>query len=492
MPSFELNNFFPWISKDDIIAAEPQIVEGNNVTWLNTGYWVTLWPKMNKQLLTNGNAPRTIFGRELSTAALTSIAVWCDTWEIYKLTSTDNTPIDTLTTGWNIVNGALLLKGSNFMYFASKQPWVWATSAALMQVTLTDFNNETFTSKNEAFLAFDSIQTPPMLVSWGNLYVWGLNTVFKISSTWTITTFAIFNRYVTWITVHGTQFLVYTDEWDVSIWDWVATSISATVIPWFRPAKVIADWSIDHIISQDWNYMKWSWYDISDPITKNSLSARLNDNSQYISKFDFTPQDLSGRTMETAEGWLFMISNDTNPWIYRQDKLIPWLQESFHKSITRDNTNVVFDEIFTLTHLSKGQSRLFIWFQSWTTKFWVDYIDLNSKETAKDGYFIIQIFRWPPNKVNQTVQERFTASLVGWSNFIKIYKRINNASTWTLLRDTTADNNQAEIFRDEIETAWNNDEYIDIQFKVELHNEAQWVFWPILHWLEEIYSIIKE
>ena len=78
--------------EDDYLTNWANYIEHNNVTWLNTGYALTLWPKLDKQLLTNWNAPRTIFGRELTSLSLEQMAVWCDNWEIYKLTSTDNTP----------------------------------------------------------------------------------------------------------------------------------------------------------------------------------------------------------------------------------------------------------------------------------------------------------------------------------------------------------------------------------------------------------------
>ena len=52
MPSKEWNGWYNGESKDDYIASENQFIESNNVTWLKTGYGITLWPKVQKQLLT--------------------------------------------------------------------------------------------------------------------------------------------------------------------------------------------------------------------------------------------------------------------------------------------------------------------------------------------------------------------------------------------------------------------------------------------------------
>lgn len=484
------SNFYTWIAEDDIVSSIPQIVEGNNVTGLNTGYGITLWPKVTNQLLTNGNAPRAIFGRERTDLSLEDIAVWCDTWEIYKLTSTDNTPIYTLTTWWNIVNGIYDWLGTPYMYFISKQPWTSSVSAAVMQVTFADFDNESFTSVNESFLNFNNIYTPPVISSGSFHYVWGLNTVYRIDGSWTIVTQSIFNRYVVWITKHGTRFFVYTDSWEVAVWDWVSSSLSASYDLWFFPARVTADGWIDHVISSVWDKYKVAWYEVALQNRKKQ-SDRLEDNSQFIKKLDFTPEFTTGQSIIPERWGVFIISSDTKPGIYRQDSLIEGIWESFHKSIARDNAWVDFDEIFTLFKLSKGQSKLFFGYQSWTTTYWVDYVDLESKETCKDGYFVTQILRWPPNKVMKSVQRRLTTYNVWWDNWIKLYVRIDNWS-WELIRNTDDTNNLATIFRDKITGPTSGKRMIDLQMKVELHNETQSSQAPTVQGLSEFYSIIED
>lgn len=485
MPTRTYNQFFEWIKEDDFLAIWPNFIEWYNVTWLREGYWLTLWPKMNKQLLTN-TAPRAIFGRERGDLTLDDMAVWCDGWEIYKLTSTDNTPIDTLTNAWDIVNWELFLKWSNFMYFASKQPWAAFTSARLMQVTLSDFQNETFASKNESFLSFNNIHTPPMFQDGSFLYVGGLNTVYQIDSAWVTTSFGIFNRYIVWITKVWTQFRIYTDEKELAIWDGVSSSVSAKIPLWFRPERIVTDNWIDHIISSDWDYWVWSWYSFQN-VTKTRKSLRLNDNSQFTTKFDFTPSLITWNSLEPVKSWMYMLSSDTKPWIYRKDKLIQWLPSWFNKSITRDNTNVEFSELFTLRYISRWQTKLFIWFENTNNVFWVDFIDISSKETAKDWYIVSDVFSWWTAFEKEIEVIRFAQSFNGnQDDYIKLYKRIDN---WAWEEISLTKPLDDKIIRENLTLV--TDEWIDIQFKIEIHNESQDDSPPIFHELSHLYNVIK-
>lgn len=490
MPVVEYNQFDNGIQEDDIIGLPWQILEWNNVTWLSTGYGITLWPKVTKQLLTNWQAPNTIFWRELSSWVFDQIAVGCDNWEIYKLNWTDNTPIYTITTNADIVNWAYLFAGSNFMYFAHTTD---GSNYNLAQVTNTDFNNETFASINETFLTFNNIDTPPMTISNNNLYVGWLRVVYIISPTWVSTpTWSIFNRYVVWITVHGSNYMVYTDAWEVSYWDWASTTAVRANIPLkFIPSRVFSAWSFDIVLSTEWDYWAGSWYDFK-LMYSPKFSNRLDDNSQYTTKFNFQPNVLSWDNVEMWRSNKYFIWNDTQVWLYAWDDLFEWANESFHKLVTRDNTWVLFDNLFTLKHLKRGHSKLFFWFQSWTTTFWVDYIDLTTQTTAKDGSFVTPIFRWPPNQENKINEVRATTSYTNWDNFIKIYMRIDNAASWTLIKNIN--DSTSTIKRHKIQSiawSWNiTKQFTDIQFKVEMRNNLQTNTPPILHWLELDYKII--
>lgn len=482
------NQFFGWIKEDDFLTIWPNFIEWYNITWLSDWIWATLWPKMNKQLLTNF-APRTIFGRESSSLALDWIAVWTDWWEIYKLDWADNAPIYTLTNNWNILNWAFLRKGSNFMYFASREPWINKASWRLMQVTFTDFQNESFASVNESFLNFNLTWTPPMLIDWEFLYVWWLNTIHRIDWSWVITSFWIFNRYVTGITKQWTQLKVYTDSWDVAYWDWVSSSVTSVQWLEFRSARVTSYLWVDHIITDDWDYHLWSWYSFSDPVIRKRKSLKLNDNSQYINKLDFTP-DTNNDVWQIITAWrwyIFMLSSDTKPWIYQAWKIVNWLPKGYHKIIVRDNENVEFDELFTQTYIWKWQSKLFIGYQSWTTKFWVDYIDLNSKESAKFWYIVSDVFTWWTSFEKEIEVLRFAQSYNSWANdYVKLYKRINN---WVWEEISLTKPVDERITTENLTTV--TDEWVEIQFKIELYNDSQDDTPPYFNELSHDYDITK-
>ena len=64
MPSIEYVNWDWGISEDDYIAPQGSYIEWDNVTWLRTGYGITLWPKPQDQLQTGSTMPRCIFWQE--------------------------------------------------------------------------------------------------------------------------------------------------------------------------------------------------------------------------------------------------------------------------------------------------------------------------------------------------------------------------------------------------------------------------------------------
>ena len=126
------NQFYTWLWQDDFLTGWPKLIDSKDLSWLNTWYWVTLWPKVNKLFYSN-SALRNIYIKPLRRDIDDSyhLAFW-DDWEIYNFEfSTDNTPVYTMTT-WKRVRGGFML--GNYYYFlhedtliASNLDLAWCT-----------------------------------------------------------------------------------------------------------------------------------------------------------------------------------------------------------------------------------------------------------------------------------------------------------------------------------------------------------------------------
>ena len=131
--------------------------------------------------------------------------------------------------------------------------------------------------------------------------------------------------------------------------------------------------------------------------------------------------------------------------------------------------------------------RLHFSFTQWSTN-GIDYIDTSDLTTSQDGYWITDVFSWWTTKKKEINSIRLATSYTNWDNYIKLYTRVNNASSWTLI--ATINNSTSTITRDEVYSAV--DEFIDLQFKIEIHNDLQNDTPPILHELYLDYNIIED
>lgn len=475
MANVEYNSWYNWLSADDYLVTPWQYIDWKNVTWLNEWYWITLWPKPQKQILTNWAIRGFI---ERSSDLGLSWAVW--EWEIYLLSWTDLTPEHTLTDANFSLTGAFLL-GSHY-YFIWKFDVSSDSQVKIAQITTTDANSWNWVTMNEAWETWLSTwEITPFVKASSFAYLGDGSWVFRVDKTAVKTTFSFTDDDVVWITVHWTQFKVYSVTWKIYYWDWLSASYSSLQDLWNRIERVAQQWNFDYIITQSWDLWKSSWYDYVR-IWKHRKSKRLNDNSQFIDQLNFNNELSDSITVTTSSNDVYMISWSK---LYKYWSMIDWLQPSFHSVLETDSAWNAIDEIFCLFNHERSW-KLAYSYRSWTT-YWIDFIDLESKETAKDWHVVTPIFRWPPNKVGKIREIRATTSNTSWSNYIKLYKRINNWS-WELFRTI---NNSTDTI-DRLAHTSENDQFTDVQFKIEFHNESQWDTPPVLHHFELIYEIIKE
>jgi len=476
-----LNTFYKGIQQDDIVGSSFGVIESKNIDWLRTWYWATLWPKTTKQLLTSTTAMRTLESRNWSWDTGEAYAAW-DWGNIYRLDATDSTPTFTLTWGEDIQ--AWQHFSTAIKYYFMKETSNNFFSLCSVPSNEADLDNWTNLIENVKTTMY-SPNSPAMYANTSFLYVWYSNSVLQIDSAWVQTIFAIFNPAVNGITQHWTQFYIYSSNWMLSLWDWVSNSVSANINLWFRVRRVISKAWLDYITTETWDVYIVSWYS-SQLFSEYKQSNRLNDNSQYIKKLDFKTDIYDNKTLAFTWNDLMLISNETQAWIYKYWDLIPWIQKGFHKITTEDNTWTNLDNIYTMVYEEALNTLYFSYKQG--SIYWIDKLELDNLTTSQDWYIVTQIFRWPPNKVAKIERIRCTTSYTNWDNYIKLYKRINNASSWTLFYTINDDTNIIE--RHDISSEV--DDFIDIQFKMEIHNDLQTNLPPILHWFELTYTITEE
>ena len=493
MPNIEYNEFYNWIQRDDIVWQPWQILEWKNVTWLRDWYWLTLSLKPTKLFTTNWVEMSSIFWRISSAGDTQWWVVWHSSTNgfIYRTDALDDTPdhsIDSWDTTAFMLKNAIYYSWSNSFYFMwrTANSWLPTDSFVIHKISAIDYQNKNwawFTYNDSGW--YNNRESVPFLEDWWLLYFGISNWV--VSYNWSAySTKSIIRWDVVWITKHGTTFKIYSDEWTVWYWDWVSAAVSSSQNIGFYPQRVTQLWNIDYITTIDWDlYVSWGYdYQL---ISKAKKSRRLNNNSDYQDKFQFDNGQYETKTIETSQDNIYIVWEST--WIYQYGDLIKWLTPWFHKVITQDNTNTDVSNISSIKY-QPVSSKLFYTYTQWAVS-WVDYIDLSTLTTVKDWYAITPVFRWPPNLTNKIIEVTATTSYTSWDNYIKIYKRIDNWS-WVLIR--TINDATDVITKHKISTNdWTgnlSDKFLDIQFKIELHNDLQTDIPPILHGLKLEYSII--
>jgi len=471
MPKITFNKPYVWISQDDYVAQPWQIIEWNNITWLRTGYGWTLWPKPTSVITTT---------EMMYWQAAIEYTTWAQTQTLYgwvwgKIYKWDTwVLVYTLTTWENIIGS---FQFGNYFRFMSRENIAWTNfninRVPYLEAILWNFTNMAEWWNWTSF--WFAIWTPPVIIKWAYIYIWSLRGIKLIDSSDVVTSYSIWDDYVTWLTLQGTMMKVFCYNGKVYYWNRNTTSVDTSTQNlglWIR--EVSTQWRFDHIIHNDWTTRIMAWYQDNET-SMRKYSNRLSNNSIYETKFSLAPPLDYAKWWNASVLWKYFTSNDTEPWIYVYDNLIAWLPKSFHKILTNSSQWPIDEFGFIINHKRTVTPRIYYSYRSWTN-YWVDYIDEAILTTQKDWYLITDVIRWIPNEINRVIRVKMTTSYTSWANFIKLWKRINNWA-WVLVR--TINNTTDTVAVEEINDITDN--FIDIQLKVELHNDLQNDTPPILH-----------
>lgn len=482
MPIITYNKFYNWISLDDKSYQDWNYLFWENMNSQKTWYWITLWPKTNKRLLTWW---KKIFGIWYTSSSYW-MAVWED-WVMYDSNSTDNVPSGILS-NWQDIYKISSLWAYNFLLIST-------TTANRYKIAQTLRWGTTEVSLDYLWYSIVSFHNIPMVSIWNNIFIWW-DSLTVINSSWFKKNTIQEVSYITWITSNWTTIITYHNTWDIYFWQ-QDTSISG-----WTTYKIVSHYKvpfmIKNVIASGWqNYAVWwnnklyiiSWQDFKE-IWWALSSLYLDDNSDYKNKITL----LYSNNNLLAINWqdLFLAWKDNldagKKTIYRYWELFEWIPKWFDNIITKNHNILDYDDIYTLfnDYNNDNNNKILISYKTWT-EYWIDYIDIWTNNTTSDWYMITQIENCTTNIYKKKLKEiKIITSNTAWNNYIKIYNRID-WWTWILLRDinNTIDNIQRTI----INTSWK--EFLDIQFKIELHNDTLWTRPPILHELAFEYETIQ-
>ncbi len=485
MPNITYKKFYTWISQDDYIVWEWQYIDGENVDGLETGYWITLAKDRNKGILTSMYPMYGMWGVLTWTWTSNKAYVWSDwvEWFIYKLNGVDNTPSHTITSG-----DTSYLECRDIFYYNSNYyiiaMWPWVESYAIHKISLSNWATDTWSWFTYDDTTASNKFTPPVLFKDGLVYMGYSGWVIEYDWT-TYTTTSLVEWNVVWLTSHWSTIKIYTDIWQVWYWDgttWASAAVNAAQQVWFSIAKVQQVWNIDYITSTDWDLYISSGYTFQ-LISRKQESNRLEDNTASTNKMAFiqNTDDADGNLLTFWRSDIYMVNNGKS--LYKYGELMNWLTKWFHNILNTNNTDVTLDRIYTIKYLP-GLKRVYYTYKTGSI-YGADYLDLDSELKASDGHIITNIFTWWTTLKKEIREIRLTTSNTSWNNNIKLYTRIDNW-TWTLIETI----NEATDVITRTETYADVSQFIDIQFKIELHNEA-WADAPILHELQLNYDIVE-
>ena len=488
MPTRSYNRFTPWVQQDDYLTNWPWFIEHKNVDGLRDGYALHLWPKVNKGIITNDAISSITFEFPSDPIDLTESIIGGKGWEIYRLDSTDNTPAYTFSAAWAEIKAIVTVFPYYYIFY---QATSW--NGKIARVNVSDVATGTFASMNEGYVADagSSFKSVPYVVVGTNIYYGISGKIGVFDWTATVTSFWFPDTWVTGLTLRGTTMMVYTRsgnvyQWDIALLTYSALRNIGTYI--YRVAKGAI---YDYIYCADGQVFIGQWLSVQ-PLSYPKISNRMNSNVSYDKRLNFSLSDenTQNKVWITALQDMYLACNDTIPGIYKYGKLNPQMANGFHKIVTQNHLGTQIDVIYDMYFHQRGSQFLYFSYKAGAT-YWVDYIDLWSLETTTDGYAITEVFAWDAASFEKTIESIFkSTSNTSWNNYIKLYYRVNNGS-WLLIKNIN--DSVASIVRDEInkEDGWVGfEKNIDVQFKIELHNDTGWQDSPSLHELIYNYTLV--
>lgn len=473
MPQRIYNSFYPWIKQDNYLTWSGSFIDAKNMDWLKEWIWITLWPKVNKAFKSNAEI-FWISSEQVSDVNLNrSLAGWLN-WELYKLNSSDNTPVYTIT--WkNIVSITTFL--SDYIIFTKN---LTTLSIDIYKISKSDVENNIYTSLSAPLITWALVHywIPPLLSVWSDLFIWWNREIKKFNWTVIVDTYTFPDDYVVWLTLQGSTVWVYTRSWNSYNWDGWSAIDSARGYVGARTSKVVSLSWLDYQTTEDWQLRKWL-YNQFIRIFKPNNSFRLENNTQIQKKLDFSidqPSNLQNRVSINALDDLYFYTSDSNKWIYKYWNIISWTSQWLHKIVNKNHEWNDIDYIYDMFFYEVADRKIYFSYKAWTT-YWVDYIDLDDLETSNTGYLVSEVFTGGTEFLKKLNVVRLSVSNTDANNTVTLSYRVNN---WDWIEIRTINSTTEDIYYREnisVDANWFPfQQFVDIQFKLEFN--WQWTNKP--------------
>lgn len=490
MPNVAYTNFTTGLAQDDFLPATPSFLDWKNVDGIDTGYGLKLWPKVNKQLLTNYPIVAIEGNENVDWWLVETIAGWIN-GEVYRLDGTDLTPIYTFPNNEDILQ--IVSTNSEFYIFYRDNDsanevnianisawdivdndWSWITLDYF-----DDVSNISVSKKNLPYLKISQQE----IILWGSFWsVHKVNLVAQDSDTYNFP-----SNVVVWVTAQWSVFMVYCRDWNVYMWDWASELSSGQRYLWARISKVTQKEAIDYISTEDGQLYVGSGLSFQR-ITKPRMSNRLEDNSSFQSILSFNAtEETQNHSMVAVLDDLYLFTPDNVSGLVKYGRIIPWTQEWFHKAICSNYAWEDIDIIYDMYFYERTLQRLYFSYKAGAT-YGIDYIDFKSVERAPSWYIITDVYTWWDTFKKEIKMIRRATSNTSWDNSITVYYRVDNGD-WKLIQTINDAVDKIQVWEPMKTADWETfKRYRDRQYKIVLTNGNGGDNTPILHELNEIFD----
>lgn len=472
----KFNKFWKWFSRDDFLVWDWYFQYWENISVTDSWYWIWLWPT-SEHLKTLSAWEYIVFLSLNSIAAHSTYFYITNAWkitviswwvEIYEYSFSE------------IYKATIIWK---WLYFIEK---VNDSFARLVRVKTIDLYWWTATTNKQTFTPDLNIENnnPAIFVDWWQLFIWA-TAMFVVSNTtsetavWVvwwpyIDTYNINSSTIYWISKVDTNFKIYDYVDWVSFWDWTQDSINGSIKIWISRWNIFTNNWIDYIIDYLWNLHYISNYELKTLAYSKKWLYNIVDSYKFNFSYSWK------NSFTTLLNDFYIVSNETQPWIYRYWELMEWMWKWFSKIVTTINWEPI-TQIYWLWS-NEWENAIYYSYKTATTQ-WLAFVKLDS-DRIDEGFFITPILNWN-NPYKKTIRQISWVAKDLWE--IDIYARLDTETAWTHIYTLPSNTWEFKIGADEISL----NEFNDIQIKVKMKSKVDFRKW-YLNQLLVLFDINKE
>lgn len=431
---FTYGNFFWWISEDDKITNEQEVLFSSNVDLTSNADFVNVSPRISNVITTTDNI-ESMFNLNVWD---TSLILACDdSRNLYKLNSAS--PSIPVWTTERVV----------WYWWTSEYLYMFDTSEDIHRILLSDTSNSdwtTFITKTGSVTA-SNIWTPYIVSDEDTAYIWLWTSVSRVNnSTWVVdsaNTFTLSTNIV-WLSKIWDKLTIYQENWEMVLRDWIAWSSTERINLWIN-IKTIKQFWVDIYIIWNWALYKLNWFTLEEIISNSysdalrwkkiepiwaiwNMSIWIHTNILYlISEWSADIDSID---------WL----NFWNNWILTVWNKKKWFPVAVNKFIDRNYSLNKFNDIYwilTVPNLNSTtySSILYIAYRDELGNYWIDNITLtDGSYFCSDNWIVVlPTFDWWDKATKKTLHKlKLWLDLeTSEDNSVVVYK-VDNDSTYRL------------------------------------------------------------